>query len=199
MTSGPIYIQGLVIFTYDDWTREFKQEENSMGTTQNYVLRPRVELNDIHQRGKDASPEKLKSVRKGLRTLHNLELMATTIYRFQITKEENERNRQLVAAMCNEASHYADFTVKLYEYGFKPFKLRWFWWFVGVFFGLGSRILGPKTILKTGIWVETQAVHHYGKLLETIEWEEETREVIEKDREDETIHIRHWKALLMKE
>ena len=169
-----------------------------MGENQNYVLRPKVEFSDIRIRGRSDPQKKRKSIKKGLITLHNLEMMATTIYRFQITKKPDELNRHLIAAMSNEASHYSDFQLKLYEYGFKPSKLRWFWWFVGVFFGLGSRILGPRTILKTGIWVETKAVHHYGELLETIEWDDETRTVIEKDREDETIHIRHWETLLSK-
>jgi len=161
-----------------------------------YVLRPKIASTDIHRRGEGDSLKKLKPIKKGLRTLHNLELMAVTIYTFQITKKDNALNRALTAAMCNEASHYSDFRVKLYEYGFRPFKLRWVWWFAGVFFGLGSRILGPRMILKTGIWVETKAVHHYGELLETIEWDEETRKVIQEDRDNEEIHIQQWKSLL---
>ena len=46
--------------------------------------------------------------------------MASTIYRFQITREDSELNRQLVAAMCNEMTHYQDFQVKLYEFGLRP-------------------------------------------------------------------------------
>lgn len=162
----------------------------------NYILRRQMEFKDIDWRGTGRDAKELKSVKKGLITLHNLELMATTIYTFQITKKQTELNRQLITAMCNEASHYSDFAVKLFEYGFRPVKLRWVWWFAGVFFGLGSRFLGPRMILKIGIWVETKAVHHYGALLETIKWDDETREVIEKDRDDEVIHIEHWKGLL---
>jgi len=77
------------------------------------------------QRGfKDERPGdgtcKTKSHKKRLLKLHTLELMATTIYRFQITKKNSELNRQLIAAMCNEMTHYQDFQVKLYEYGWKP-------------------------------------------------------------------------------
>jgi ubiquinone biosynthesis monooxygenase Coq7 len=38
--------------------------------------------------------------------------------------------------------------------------------------------------------------HHYAELLETIDWDEETRKVIEKDQVDEDGHINRWKKLL---
>ncbi|NLT75131.1 MAG: hypothetical protein GXX98_01290, partial [Planctomycetes bacterium] len=133
-------------------------------------------------RGEGFAPERLTAIRKGLRTLHTLELMAQTIYKFQLTKERNEINRQLVAAMCNEMGHYQDFQVKLYEFGFRPSILRAAFWMVGFAFGFGSRLLGKKAMFKTGIWVESKAVHHYAELLETIDWDDETRRVIEKDQ-----------------
>lgn len=162
------------------------------------VIRPQMRSEDFKMRGEGFSPQRLAAIRKGLRTLHTLELMAQTIYKFQISKERSEINRQLVAAMCNEMCHYQDFQVKLYEYGFRPSILRAAFWMVGFAFGFGSRLLGPKAMFKTGIWVESKAVHHYAELLETIEWDDETRQVIEKDQADEDGHISHWKALLEK-
>ena len=120
-------------------------------------------------RGEGFDPQRLRAIRKGLRTLHTLELMAQTIYKFQITKKRNDVNRQLIAAMCNEMGHYQDFQIKLYEYGFRPSVIRWAFWLVGFAFGFGSRILGKKAVFKTGIWVESKAVHHYAELLEAIE------------------------------
>ena len=160
------------------------------------IIRPQMRSEDFKIRGRDMAPERLKAIRKGLLTLHTLELMAQTIYRYQITAENCELNRQLTAAMCNEMTHYQDFQVKLYEFGLKPSLIRWAYWIVGFGFGFGSRILGEKAILKTGIWVETKAVHHYAQLLETIDWDEETRKVIEKDQADEDGHINRWKATL---
>ncbi len=139
---------------------------------------------------------RLEAIKKGLLTLHTLELMATTIYRLQVTRENCEFNRQLIAAMCNEMTHYQDFQVKLYEYGFKPSITRLTYWFVGFAFGFTSRLMSRKAILKTGIWVETKAVNHYTELLETIDWDEDTRKVIEKDRADEDGHINRWRQLL---
>ena len=160
------------------------------------IVRPQMRHEDFKIRGRQMAPERLKAIRKGLLTLHTLELMAQTIYRFQITSENCELNRQLIAAMCNEMSHYQDFQVKLYEFGFKPSLIRWAYWIVGFIFGFGSRLLGQKRILKTGIWVETKAVHHYAQLLDTIDWDEDTRKVIEKDQADEDGHISNWKKFL---
>jgi ubiquinone biosynthesis monooxygenase Coq7 len=160
------------------------------------IVRPQLKNDDFKVRGRDMEPARLKAVKKGLLTLHTLELMAITIYRFQITSKESELNRQLIAAMCNEMTHYQDFQVKLYEFGFKPSLIRWTYWIVGFIFGFGSRTLGKKMLLKTGIWVESKAVDHYAELLKTIDWDEDTRKVIEKDQADEDGHINKWRTLL---
>ena len=141
-------------------------------------------------------PARLKAIRKGLRTLHTLELMAITIYRCQISRRTDELNRQLVAAMCNEMTHYQDFQVKLLEFGSKPNKLRWLFWIVGFAFGSISKLMGSKAILKIGIWVETKAVAHYDKLLSSVDWDLETRGVIEKNQADEYGHINRWQKLI---
>lgn len=160
------------------------------------IVRPQLKHEDFKIRGGEMEPARLKAVKKGLLTLHTLELMAITIYRFQITTEKSEFNRQLIAAMCNEMTHYQDFQVKLYEFGFRPNPFRWAFWIVGFTFGFCSRLLGKRAILNTGIWVEAKAVQHYAELLETIDWDEDTRKVIEKDQADEDGHISRWKTLL---
>jgi demethoxyubiquinone hydroxylase (CLK1/Coq7/Cat5 family) len=162
------------------------------------IIRPQMRSDDFALRGEGYSPQRLAAIRKGLRTLHTLELMAQTIYKFQLTKAKSEINRQLVAAMCNEMGHYQDFQVKLYEYGFRPSIFRAAFWMVGFAFGFGSRLLGQKAMFKTGIWVESKAVHHYAELLETIEWDDETRKVLEKDQADEDGHVNRWRTLLEK-
>ena len=160
------------------------------------IIRPQLTSKDISMRGQNMSPETLGKITKGLLTLHTLELMAATIYKFQITDKNTELNRQLIAAMCNEMTHYQDFQIKLYEYGWKPSKLRWSYWIVGFIFGYVSRIFGTSAILKTGIWVESKAVDHYDKLLSEIDWDDDTQKVIEKDQADEYGHIKRWKKML---
>ncbi len=169
------------------------------GGTRQYdisIVRPQLRDEDFKVRGVDFTPHRLADIRKGLLALHKLELMASTIYKFQLTRQRSELNRQIIAAMCNEMTHYQDFQTKLYEYGFRPPKFRWLWWVVGLVFGMGSRLLGTRGILKTGIWVESKAVRHYAELLANIEWDDDSRKVIEKDQADEHGHISRWRALL---
>lgn len=159
------------------------------------IIRPQMHNDDFKIRGRDMDTARLAAIRKGLLALHTLELMASTIYKFQITRSKDELDRQLIAAMCNEMVHYQDFQVKLFEYGWKPSKLRWLYWLVGLAFGFISRFLGTKAILRTGIWVESKAVSHYDALLHNVNWDEDTRKVIEKDQADEQGHIARWKNL----
>ena len=160
------------------------------------VIRPEMRMGDVKPRGEGYDRVRRRRIKKGLQQLHSLEIMAVTIYKSQITKKPCALNTALTVAMCNEMTHMQDFQTKLYEHGFKPSKVRWSYWMVGYVFGLGSRMLGARRILKTGVWVETKAVHHYSQLLADIEWDEETRAFIEKDQADEHGHIARWRNLL---
>lgn len=160
------------------------------------IIRPEMRAENFKWRGGDLSAEEVKAVKRGLHTLHTLETMAVNIYKFQITRKPSELNLQLTAAMGNEMTHLQDFLIKLFEYGFRPSKLRFLYWIVGLGLGFVSRLLGSKAILKTGIWVEKKAVRHYDEMLKDIKWDEETRRFIEKDRADEEGHLNRWKKLL---
>lgn len=162
------------------------------------IICPEMRLRDFKIRGQGLPLDRLKRIEKGLHTLHTLETMAVNIYKFQITKEDSDLNLQLIGAMSNEMTHLQDFQIKLFEYGFKPSKLRLLYWIAGFKFGFFSRLLGTKAILQTGIWVEKKAVRHYDLLLREIDWDEETRKIIEKDQADEYGHIKRWKAFLEK-
>jgi demethoxyubiquinone hydroxylase (CLK1/Coq7/Cat5 family) len=160
------------------------------------IIRAEMRAEQVKARGADLSLQRRAQLRDALRTLHTLEIMATKVYACQITAEPRALNTALTAAMCNEMTHMQDFQTKLYEYGFKPSKLRWTYWLVGYMFGLGSRLLGERRILKTGVWVEAKAVDHYARLLAEVEWDDETRAILEKDQADESGHIERWKRLL---
>jgi len=160
------------------------------------IIRPEMLAQDFKFRGQDMPSKRQKRIKRGLLTFHTLETMAVNIYKFQITGKRSELNHQLIAAMCNEMTHLQDFQVKLFEYGFKPSKIRLLYWIVGLVLGFASRLLGMKAILKTGIWVERKAVRHYDELLQKIEWGEETRRVIQKDQADEEGHVNRWRSFL---
>lgn len=160
------------------------------------IIRPQVHHDNVKvNRGEGMDKERLKKIHEALLAFHNLENMAANIYRFQICKcNSDELNRELIAAMLNEMGHIEDFQVKLYEFGMKPSIMMYFWQAVGFVFGIYSRLQGEKGIRKMGVWVESKAVAHYDELLESVEWDEDTRKVIEKDQADEYGHIKRWKG-----
>jgi demethoxyubiquinone hydroxylase (CLK1/Coq7/Cat5 family) len=162
------------------------------------IIRPEMREEQIKPRGRTLGEDKRKAARKALQTLHALEIMAVNIYKCQITGDDSPLNEALTTAMSNEMTHMQDFQTRLYEYGFKPDKLRGRYWLAGYVFGLGSRMMGPERMLKTGIWAENKAVAHYGELLASADWDDETRAVIEKDRADEYGHVARWKSFLDK-
>ncbi len=162
----------------------------------NSIIRPQILIEDIKFRGENIPKASLRSIKKALVIFHNLESMAVNIYRFQITKKKSELNELLIASMCNEMTHLQDFQVKLFEYGKKPSILRPAYLFVGIIFGTFSRLFGERSILKTGVWVEAKAVHHYETLLNSIDWDSDTRTMIEKNQQDENEHINRWKNKL---
>lgn len=160
------------------------------------VIRPQVMHEQIkYNRGFGMDSERLKTIKNALLAFHNLENMAANIYRFQICKHNSdELNKELIAAMLNEMGHIEDFQVKLYEFGFKPSLMMYAYQIVGFVFGIYSRMQGEKGIRKMGVWVESKAVSHYDELLETVDWDEDTRKVIQKDQADEYGHIKRWQG-----
>lgn len=153
---------------------------------------------DIVHRGDNITKNRLKKIKRGLLTLHRFEIMAVNIYQHQINRKRAEIENDLIAAMKNEMDHVQDFQVKLFEYGWRPDVFRWRNWIIGWLFGWSSRIMGQKAVLKMGIWTEARAIRHYYKILDEVEWEPDTRKMIEKDLNDEVNHLNHWKAVLKK-
>jgi demethoxyubiquinone hydroxylase (CLK1/Coq7/Cat5 family) len=159
------------------------------------LIRTEVKSSEIMIRGGGTAPGSLAGIRKSLRAFHTLEVMAAALYRFQAGRRHPELRPHLIRAMANEMTHVQDFQIKLGEYGFRPSILRLPYWLAGWCLGTFSGLLGRKMILRTGIWAETKAVRHYSELLKSVEWDEDSRRVIEKDLRDEEGHIRMWRSL----
>jgi len=153
---------------------------------------------NIKIRGQELPSSKRKQIKKSLLDLHNLEIMAVNVYRFQISCRFPELKVSLIAAMKNEVGHVQDYLVKLYEYEFRPAWYRWAFWLLGAVIGFGSKISGKRTILKAGIWTESKAISHYKELLESASWDEETYQIIDQDCQDEIAHLNLWSGLLKK-
>lgn len=153
---------------------------------------------NIHFRGDQLSVQDKRRVKKALLDLHNLEIMAVNVYRCQIMHKDPELTLSLIAAMKNEMGHVQDYLVKLFEYKLKPAWYQWIFWLVGWFIGTFSRVRGKKAIVKAGIWTESKAIIHYTELLKIAPWDKATYQIIEKDRNDEIMHLNYWKTMLEK-
>lgn len=160
------------------------------------IIRPEMRVGEVHERAEGMEPNRLRKIRKTLRFLHKLELMAIGIYRYQISSKRPELNKHLIPAMCNEMTHFQDFQVKLFEHGCAPSRLRWMQWMAGMIIGIVSSLCGTKTILKCNIWLENKAICAYTEFIEDIDWDDQTRKIVEKDRADEMAHANRWKELL---
>ena len=151
------------------------------------IIRPEMREEQVKPRGRDLGGGQRKALRKALRTLHSLEIMAMNIYKCQITKDATPLNTALTERHVQRDDAHA---------GLPDPALR-----VRLHAGQAARPLldgrlrlrpglpddGDERMLKTGIWVENKAVEHYGKLLAGADWDDETRVFIEKDRRTSTV------------
>ena len=149
---------------------------------------------EIMLRGEGLDRKEWKKIRKALHALHTLEIMAVNIYRMQIGRFDKKLNTALIAGMANEMGHARDFSVKLYEYGMRPFIFRWTHWMAGCMIGLFARITGRNQALKVDIWVEEKACRHYKELIESLPWDDQSLKILNKDLADEAHHIKVWKS-----
>jgi demethoxyubiquinone hydroxylase (CLK1/Coq7/Cat5 family) len=157
-------------------------------------IRTAVRFTDIRLRTVPRAEK--KAVRRGLRTLYTMEIMAVAIYRFQMSGRHPDLTVPLIAAMGNEMTHAQDFRIKLAEHGFKPAWNRFAYAAAGMALGAGSRFLGRRAVLLAAAWVEGKAIGHYGRILDSAEWDPETRAVLERDRSDERDHLKTWRELI---
>jgi len=191
--TGPVsFFSETFIFIVDELFCKLKKQKNPKGNP----MKDTVFTRDITLRGRGMKKGRLKKIKKGLLTLHRFEIMAVNIYRYQISRKKSGLETDLIAAMKNEMGHVQDFQVKLLEYGWRPHMLRWQNWMIGWVFGWSSAMMGRKDVLRMGIWTETRAIEHYQKLLNEVDWDEDTYKMVEKDLNDEVNHLYHWKALL---
>jgi demethoxyubiquinone hydroxylase (CLK1/Coq7/Cat5 family) len=160
------------------------------------IIRPEMRFDQVTQRGAGYPAVRLADIRKALQKLHALETMAVNIYKYEISKDRTPLDTYLTAAMANEMTHLQDFQTKLYEHNLRPSKLCFGFWLVGIVLGLGSRMMGPRRILKTGIWAEKKAVNDYAHFLRDVQWDEDTNPIVEKDAADEAAHVARWTRLL---
>ena len=139
----------------------------------------------------------MNEVLGALRQMHNIERFAVEIYRAQIRAfSEQEIADRLKAAMANEQEHVDDLQARIGALGGSPSWLGFFFQMAGKFLGFTTTLLGKTFILKTDIRVDSRAVRDYSDFLQRIDFDEKSRSLVQKNLEDEKVHIKRWEESL---
>ena len=135
----------------------------------------------------------MSEVLNALRKMHEIERFAVEIYRRQIRAfPEKEIADRLKAAMDNEQEHVNDLQARIGELGGNTSWLGFFFKMAGKLLGFATTFLGKVFILKTDIRIEKRAVRDYGDFLEKVDFDDKSRSLVQKNLEDEKVHIKRW-------
>ena len=135
----------------------------------------------------------MNEVLGALRKMHSLEIFAVEIYRAQIRAfPEKQIADRLKAAMDNEQEHVNDLRAHIGELKGRCSRLGFSFQMAGKLLGFASTFLGKEFALKADIRLEKRAVRDYGDLLQKLDFDEKSRGLIQKNIEDEKVHIRRW-------
>lgn len=140
----------------------------------------------------------MNDVIKSLRKMHSIERFATEIYRAQIWIFSQELFvKRLKAAGDNEQEHIETIYARINALGGKKSCMSWSFKLAGKILGFCTTLGGKKFVFKFDIAVEKKAVKDYTQYLDTIKYDDISRKVIEKNLEDEKIHIKRWEDSLL--
>ena len=135
----------------------------------------------------------MNEVLKALRKKHNFERSAVEIYSAQIRAfPEREIADRLKAAMANEQEHVNDLRARIGELEGDCSRLGVFFQSAGKVLGFTTTLLGKIFLLKIDISIEKRAVKGYGELLQKVDFDEKSRSLVQKNLEDEKVHIKRW-------
>jgi len=129
----------------------------------------------------------------GLRQMYNLERFAVEVYRRQIRAfPQKDIRERLEAARDNEQEHVDDLRARIEELGGSCPWQGFFFQMAGMVLGSTSTLLGRMFALNADIRLEQRAVRDYGAFLQKIDFDENSRRLIQKNIEDEKVHIKRW-------
>jgi bacterioferritin len=136
-----------------------------------------------------------RDVLKALRALVNVESLAVQIYRAQTWRFRGQPtiSEKLDHAIAVEREHRENLEARLKELGGATPTLRYAYAIVGwLLMGFLPALFGKMVLLRVDIWVEEKAVRDYTAFLDKTPFDDQTRALVEKNREDEKEHIRYW-------
>ena len=132
---------------------------------------------------------------RALNAVVKVEAMAVQIYRAQMWRFRGRREiaERLIHATVNERKHFDDLTSRVRDLGGTPSRLSPLFAVGGWMIGFLPTLAGKVPALKLDIRVEERAVRDYQRFLNRVNFDEESRALMEKNMADEEEHIRAWK------
>ena len=135
----------------------------------------------------------MDEVLSALRKMHNFERFAKEIYGTQIRAfSEQEIADRLTTARDNEQEHANSLRIRIEELGGSTSCMGFFFQMAGRILGFSTTMLGKMRLFKIDVWIEKRAVRDYGDFLQKVDFDEKSRSLIEKNIEDEKVHIKTW-------
>jgi len=136
-----------------------------------------------------------KEIIRALNAVVKVEAMAVQIYRAQMWRFRGRQEiaERLVHATANERKHFDDLTSRVRDLGSTPSRLSPLFAVAGWIMGLLPALAGKVPALNLDIWVEERAVRDYQGFLNVVNFDDESRALMEKNMVDEEEHIRAWK------
>jgi demethoxyubiquinone hydroxylase (CLK1/Coq7/Cat5 family) len=135
----------------------------------------------------------MNEVLRSLGTMYNIERAATAIYKAQVRAfRGTEIADKLKAATVNEQEHADNLKARIEELGGTAPRRGFLFQMGGMALGFTTTLLGKMRVLKTDGWVERKAVKDYSGFLQRVDFDEKSAALIQKNIEDEKIHIKNW-------
>ena len=136
-----------------------------------------------------------KKVIRALNAVVKVEAMAIQIYRAQMWRFRGKQEiaQKLVHATDNERKHFDDLVSRVRDLGGTPSRLSPLFAVAGWIIGFLPTLVGKVPTLKLNILVEERAVRDYQGFLNSVNFDDESRELMERNMADEKEHIRAWK------
>ena len=132
-----------------------------------------------------------------LNTMYKIERFATQIYKTQTRAfSETVLIDRLIAASANEQEHVDDLYERIIALKGKVSKMGNLFQLAGKILGFATTLMGKNFVLKADIMVEKKALTDYTLYLRNFNFDEKTKSVIEKNLEDERLHIIRWQDSL---
>ncbi len=128
-----------------------------------------------------------------LNFMYCMERFATAVYRAQSGAfKDTLIAKKMAYAVENERQHALDVAGMIVKLDSRPFRLAFLFRMAGTGVGLLSRLPGRVPALNAAVMIEKRAVKDYGYFLRRLDYDKQTRKLLQRIIADEELHTKNW-------